>query len=362
MRRNRKRKKQRKIIIASVISLLFVMTVGYAAFQTNLNITAKGNITSKGITPQELKNTFTTQGEGLYKDTTEDGRYIYKGKNPNNYITFNGEEWRIIAIEKDNTVKIIRTEGVGGTAFDPGYVTNIPGITIANSVEGTRYSNSSTDYCHYSDANIPEQYNGCNVWGSKSTMLNQAGVNITSMPKEVGSSQTYTLPEKEAYINTYLNGEFYNNLNEKSQKLVETHLWNVGIIKNQDGQTLETDLSQEKAYKWRGKVALLNTTDYVKSNTNTEMCGSINLNYDTGSYETCKTTNWLSYESYNWTMSAYSQPNRSRYVWTVYHAGHFMGNSAQTTYGFHPALYLSSNIHLKGDGTSDSPFIINEER
>jgi len=80
MRRIRKRKKQRKIIIASVISLLFVMTVGYAAFQTNLNITAKGNITSKGITPQELKNTFTTQGEGLYKDTTEDGRYIYKGK------------------------------------------------------------------------------------------------------------------------------------------------------------------------------------------------------------------------------------------------------------------------------------------
>ncbi len=362
MRKTRKQKKQRKIIILSMICLLSIMTAGYAAFQTNLSITAKGNISSKGITPQELKNTSITQGEGLYKDTTEEGRYIYKGKKPNNYITFNGEEWRIIAIEKDNTVKIIKTEGTIGTAFDPGYVTNIPGTTITNSVEGTRYSNSSTDYCHYSDANSPEQYNGCNVWGSKSTMLNQAGVNITSMPKEVGSSATYTLPEKEAYINTYLNSEFYNNLNEKSQKLVETHLWNVGIIKNQNGQTLEIDLSQEQAYKWRGKVALLNATDYVKSNTNTEMCGSINLNYDTGSYEICKTTNWLSYESYNWTMSAYSQTNRSRYVWTVYPAGYFTGNSAQTTYGFHPALYLSSNIHLKGDGTSDSPFIINEER
>ena len=44
MRRNRKQKKQRKIIIASVISLLCIMTAGYSAFQTNLNITAKGTI------------------------------------------------------------------------------------------------------------------------------------------------------------------------------------------------------------------------------------------------------------------------------------------------------------------------------
>ena len=44
MRRNRKQKKQRKIIIASIISLLCIMTAGYSAFQTNLNITAKGTI------------------------------------------------------------------------------------------------------------------------------------------------------------------------------------------------------------------------------------------------------------------------------------------------------------------------------
>ena len=362
MRRTRKQKKQRKIIILSMICLLSIMTAGYAAFQTNLSITAKGNISSKGITPQELKNTFITQGEGLYRDTIEDGRYIYKGKNPNNYITFNNEEWRIISVEKDNTIKIVRTEATNGTTFDPGYATSIPGVTNANSVEGTRYSSSNTDYCCYSDATAPENYNGCNIWGSKSTMLNQAEVNITSMPKEAGSTQTYTLPEKEAYTNTYLNGEFYSSLNEKSQKLIDTHVWNVGIIKNQSGQTLETDLSQEKAYKWRGKIALINATDYVKSNTNNEQCGSINLNYNTGSYEKCKTTNWLSYDSYNWTMSAHSHTNRSRYVWTVYNVGYLMGNSAQTTYGFHPALYLSANIHLKGDGTSASPFTITEEK
>lgn len=45
----------------------------------------------------------TSGGDGLYKDVYESGRYIYKGVNPNNYITFNGEEagWRIISLESD---------------------------------------------------------------------------------------------------------------------------------------------------------------------------------------------------------------------------------------------------------------------
>ena len=72
------------------------MTVGYAAFQTNINITAKGNILEKGITINDLKKLTVTSGDGLYKDTYETGRYVYKGANPNNYITFNNELWRII--------------------------------------------------------------------------------------------------------------------------------------------------------------------------------------------------------------------------------------------------------------------------
>jgi len=48
--RRRKRKKQRKIILASTVVLLCIMSAGYAAFQTNLNISAKGNIVEKSRT------------------------------------------------------------------------------------------------------------------------------------------------------------------------------------------------------------------------------------------------------------------------------------------------------------------------
>ena len=96
------RKKQRKLIIITSLSLLFVLTTGYAAFQTNLNITAKGNITDKEhIIMGGLKVYTTRENDGLYKDMYEEGKYIYKGGNPNNYITFNNEMWRILSIENN---------------------------------------------------------------------------------------------------------------------------------------------------------------------------------------------------------------------------------------------------------------------
>ncbi len=38
-----------------------------------------------------------SSGDGLYEDQYENGRYIYRGQSPNNYVEFNNELWRIIA-------------------------------------------------------------------------------------------------------------------------------------------------------------------------------------------------------------------------------------------------------------------------
>ena len=61
MRRHRKTrrqtKKQRKIIIISLICFMFIMVGGYSAFQTNLNIIAKGNIKEKSRVIQSWTST-----------------------------------------------------------------------------------------------------------------------------------------------------------------------------------------------------------------------------------------------------------------------------------------------------------------
>ena len=56
-----------------------------------------------------------TSGTGLYSDN---GKYVYKGTNPNNYLNFNGEKWRIISKESDNSLKIMRVNSLNNMAWD----------------------------------------------------------------------------------------------------------------------------------------------------------------------------------------------------------------------------------------------------
>ena len=71
-----------------------------------------------GMTPEDLKELVVTHGDGLYADEYEDGRYFYKGTNPNNYITFNNETWRILSVEADGTLKIVKNDLLVGDRWD----------------------------------------------------------------------------------------------------------------------------------------------------------------------------------------------------------------------------------------------------
>ena len=66
------------------------------------------------------KTPIVTTGDGLYEDEYEDGRYIFKGANPNNYVTFNNEQagWRVVSIEPDKTIKIMRNESIEKMVWD----------------------------------------------------------------------------------------------------------------------------------------------------------------------------------------------------------------------------------------------------
>ena len=69
-----------------------------------------GPLPSDGVDMGGQDVELVTSGDGLYEDQYESGRYIYRGSEPDNYIQFNNELWRIIAKETDGTYKIIRDE------------------------------------------------------------------------------------------------------------------------------------------------------------------------------------------------------------------------------------------------------------
>ena len=119
--RRKRGKRQKQILILSTLALFSILTVGYAAFQTNIALTAKGNVhPTATYTVEQLKETVVTTGDGLYEDDVE-GRYVYKGANPNNYLTLGTDTYRIIAIEQDNTLKVVKDTTIGSIIFDPDY-------------------------------------------------------------------------------------------------------------------------------------------------------------------------------------------------------------------------------------------------
>ena len=94
----RKRRNQKKIIIISALSLVLLLTVGYAAFQTNLSITAKGNIKEKSRVIQAWSSTDLTDFHSdYYKQNIVSVTFLDNNNIPNNAT----ESWNV-SEDKEN--------------------------------------------------------------------------------------------------------------------------------------------------------------------------------------------------------------------------------------------------------------------
>ena len=79
----------------------------------------------------------------LYKDDKENIRYY--GKNPNNYVSFNNELWRIIGVI-DGKIKIIRNESIGSKAWASNRYNNWNNSDLKDYLNGEYYNNIENTY------------------------------------------------------------------------------------------------------------------------------------------------------------------------------------------------------------------------
>ena len=285
----------------------------------------------------QLKEFVVTTGEGLYADPFEANRYVYSGATDQfldqstmqNFITFNNELWRIIAIEADGTIKIVKATDIN-TIFDPGYSSDISGVTTSGSVIGTRYSANSNDYCYATSEDI---YFGCSIWGSATTTLNSAG---TAAVAQINGKN---LPSTESYINIYLNGAYYNSLNSDKNYIV-THLFNVGALPDQYSRPGTEMISYAQANTWRGKVGLIGADDLPKSRIFNKPLSEVMEG--TGN-------SWL------------NKMNEAQGTATMSSTGDgisYYGTVSNSPRGAYPVVYLTDKITLSGTGTYQDPFVI----
>ena len=287
-----------------------------------------------------------SSGDGLYEDQYEDGRYIYRGQSPNNYVQFNNELWRIIAKETDGNYKIIRDELLPQNA---GY------NMIAFDSRGYRSYENNT-YC----TDLQDNW-GCGVYGK---------VSGTYARPDGRFSGTVT---EDSSIADYLNGEYYNGLTEIARAQIQQHVYYIGPVEYYDqtgNDSLSKNIAGEKMNTWTGNVGLVNVSDVLKASTNpacTSATDQLNQIRDSG-ISTCDSNHLLDLpdETAYWTINngPWESGDDSGDVWCVGlnegKAGLDNGYAdIDDLIGARPVLYLRSNIQFtSGNGTKSQPFVI----
>ena len=281
----------------------------------------------------------------LVDDETEDHNIRYTGANPNNYVSFNNELWRIIGVfnnidngsgTKETRIKLIRDESIGEYSWD-------------NKRSGTGSSTSSSESNDWTDSTLKEVLNNGPYW------------NRTSGDCPSGREGATTSCDFST-----------NGLTEEAKTMISDAIWNLGGSSTSNDVTASMFYERERGTTvysgrpttWTGKIGLMYPSDYGYatsggSATNRETCLNKELHsWNSSSESDCKNNDWL-YDSSNiqWTLTPFA--SYSNDVFDVNSYGFVYYYSAYISYGVSPALYLNSNVKISGgSGTEESPYTL----
>lgn len=264
-----------------------------------------------------------TQGTG--KVVNENG-YRYEGKNPNNYIWFNNEYWRIIGVfdsashgqSNKNLVKIIRDDVLDGLVWDKSNTNDWTASSLKSLLNGAYYKaqdGTSSGYCY----------------GYSTT----ATANCDYTKKGIQSGYRGMI----ANVTWHLGG--YSSTSATSSAFY--------------GYERGTTVYSGRPTSTTGYIGLMYPSDYGYSVLSSSCTRTTNL----GSYgsATCAGQSWLYGKGYEWTLTPISSDSNK--VFYLYSYGYVRNNPAYEGYGSRPVLYLDASVYkIDGDGSLNNPYIV----
>ena len=265
----------------------------------------------------------TTQGTG---QVVNENGYRYEGKNPNNYVWFNNELWRIIGVFDSSS------HGVANT--------NLVKIIRAELLDGLAWHKSNT-----------------NDWtkASLNKLLNNNYYNRTDGTSS-GNCYGYS---------TMVQGNCdysQKGIMSKYREMIQSVTWHLGGHSTTEA-TAETFYTSERGRtvyggrptKTTGYIGLMYPSDYGYSVLSSSCARTTNLK----SYSSagCGGQSWLYGKGYEWTMTPDSGSINS--VFSVKYFGYVDSDYAYDGFGVRPVLYLKSSTYkILGEGTASSPYIL----
>ena len=305
----------------------------------------------------ELASTDTTN---LATDDYGNVRYI--GADPNNYVSVDGEVWRIIGTMKDvddgtgnkeDRVKLIRASSIGGYSWDTsessinnGYGINEwsqadlmkllnPGYE-SETVGGSLYWNNQSGKCYYFNNN---ETTSCNF--TSKGIKDKLKTLISDAVWNTGASTT----------SSQIASKFYTE--ERGTR--NGKICSSGTYCND---------KVERTTTWKGLVGLMYPSDYGYatsggSTTDRTTCLNTVLYSWNSSVSDCKNNDWLLLSGTQWTLSPYATSSDASGAFGVGSGGSVYNGSAYISNGVRPVVYLTSNVGVQsGDGSKGNPFTL----
>ena len=297
------------------------------------------------------------------------GNTRYVGKNPNNYVSIDGDIWRIIGTMKDiddgtgnkeDRVKLIRASSIGSYSWDTSEssVNNGTGVNEwsqadlmkllnpgyeSETVGGSLYWNSESGRCYDDENNDTKSCNFTSI-GIKDklkTLISDAVWNTGSQGTNDGTSASGGLTR---HLYVY----------ERSD--------NTGKICSSGTMCNDT---VERTTTWTGKVGLMYPSDYgyaTSGGSTTDRATCLNTvlyNWNGSSVSDCKNNDWLLKNSWQWTIFPGATSSYASGAAFVASDGNINGVVACYYGGVRPVVYLTSNVKIaSGTGSQDDPFIL----
>ncbi len=283
--------------------------------------------------------------------------YRYIGADPNNYVEFNDELWRIIGVftvddgtgKVEERLKIIRNESIGSYSWD-----NKDTTTGAESNEGkNNWTDARLNYL-LNPGHESESVGGSLYWNS-------------------GSGTCYN-----GQNNATTNCDFTSTgLKEEARNMIGDTLWYLGGTSSytsasnglashwytyERGTTVYNSSTSPRDTSWVGKVGLMYPSDYgyaTSGGTTTDRNSCLNKElYNWDSVNDCYNNDWIFNSAYlQWTITP--RASYSYFVFRLGNTGYLNNIDTGNANDVRPVVFLKSNIKIvDGDGTSSNPYIL----
>ena len=289
-------------------------------------------------------------------DETTDNNLRYIGADPNNYVSFNNELWRIIGVmnniddgtgNKETRVKIIRDESIGNYSWD----------------SSTSDVNDGFGVNEWSQADLMTLMNSGLYWtrGSGLCFNNQNNVTGSCDFTKIGLQEDSKALIDNAVWNLGSNDvEDFSNAN-----VVNFYEWERS---NNSGKICSYRLyctdTVERTAKWTGKVALMYPSDYGYAtsggdtvNRSTCLSGPLD-NWDNSGMEECYENSWLYNEiEGEWTLMPRATASAAMHTFYIDDQSQINGSATGFGAEVFPTMYLKNIVKIVGrNGTREDPF------